>query len=87
MRKSERQITVLVVDDEQVHRFMLSSMLKEWGWRSVEADDGTTAVDAVSRNTYDAVLMDVRMARMNGHEAFRRIHEIQPALPVIIMTA
>ena len=85
--KSDRQITVLVVDDERVHRFMLSSMLKEWGWRTVEADDGSTAVDAVKRNSYDAVLMDVRMAKMNGHEAFRRIHEIQPGLPVIIMTA
>jgi two-component system response regulator HydG len=87
MKKSDRQITVLVVDDEQVHRFMLSSMLKEWGWRSVEADDGTTAVEAVKKNSYDAVLMDVRMAKMNGHEAFSRIHAIQPALPVIIMTA
>jgi two-component system, NtrC family, response regulator HydG len=85
--KSDRQITILIVDDEQVHRFMLSSMLKEWGWRCVEADDGQTAVEAVKKNVYDAVLMDVRMARMNGHEAFRLIHEIQPALPVIIMTA
>jgi two-component system response regulator HydG len=85
--KSDKQVTVLVVDDEQVHRFMLSSMLKEWGWRCVEADDGQTAVEAVKKNVYNAVLMDVRMARMNGHEAFLRIHEIQPALPVIIMTA
>ncbi len=87
MRKSDKQVTILVVDDEQVHRFMLSSMLKEWGWRCVEADDGQTAVEAVKNNIYNAVLMDVRMARMNGHEAFRKIHEIQPALPVIIMTA
>ena len=87
MGKSDKQVTVLVVDDEQVHRFMLSSMLKEWGWRCVEADDGQTAVEAVKKNVYNAVLMDVRMARMNGHEAFLRIHEIQPALPVIIMTA
>jgi two-component system, NtrC family, response regulator HydG len=85
--KSDKQVTILIVDDEQVHRFMLSSMLKEWGWRCVEADDGQTAVEAVRKNVYDAVLMDVRMARMNGHEAFGLIHEIQPALPVIIMTA
>jgi two-component system response regulator HydG len=80
-------ITVLVVDDDQVHRFMLSSMLKEWGWRCVEADDGTTAVAAVEKHHYDAVLMDVRMAKMDGREAFTRIQAIQPALPVIIMTA
>jgi two-component system, NtrC family, response regulator HydG len=85
--KKEKQKTVLVVDDEQVHRYMLCSMLKEWGWRCVEADDGQTAVAAVEKHPYDAVLMDVRMARMDGREAFSRIHAMQPALPVIIMTA
>jgi two-component system response regulator HydG len=83
----KEQVTVLVVDDDQVHRFMLCSMLKEWGWRCVEADDGSTAVAAVEKHSYDAVLMDVRMARMDGREAFARIQKIRPALPVIIMTA
>jgi len=82
-----RQPTVLIVDDEQVHRYMLSSMLKEWGWRCVEADDGVTAVAAVENNRYDAVLMDIRMVKMDGKEAFRRIHAGCPALPVIFMTA
>lgn len=82
-----RQITILVVDDEQVHRYMLCSMFKEWGWKCVEADDGQTAVEAVQKFPYDAVLMDVRMARMDGREAFARIHKSHPALPVIIMTA
>lgn len=81
------QHTILVVDDEQVHRYMLCNMLKEWGWRCVEADDGDTAVKAVKEHSYDAVLMDVRMARMSGHEAFDYIHKYNPALPVVIMTA
>jgi len=85
--EKKEPVTILVVDDDKVHRFMLCSMLKEWGWRTVEADDGTTAVAAVENHHYDAVLMDVRMTRMDGHEAFRRIQVIQPALPVIIMTA
>jgi len=81
------QHTILVVDDEQVHRYMLCNMLKEWGWRCVEADDGDTAVKAVKEHSYDAVLMDVRMARMSGREAFDYIHKYNPALPVVIMTA
>ena len=76
-----------MVDDDQVHRFMLTSMLKQWGWDSTEADDGTTAVSAVEKYEYDAVLMDVRMARMDGLTAFRKIQQIRPALPVVIMTA
>ena len=87
MADKKQPVTVLVVDDDQVHRYMLCTMLKDWGWRTVEADDGTTAVAAVEKHHYDAVLMDVRMARMDGREAFTRIQMIRPALPVIIMTA
>ncbi len=84
---ASQQTTVLIVDDEQVHRYMLSSMLKEWGWRCIEADDGTTAVAAVEKHNYDAVLMDIRMVKMDGREAFHKIHAMRPALPVILMTA
>ncbi|MBU0664482.1 MAG: sigma-54 dependent transcriptional regulator [Proteobacteria bacterium] len=66
---------------------MLCSMFREWGWKCVEADDGRTAVEAVEKSDFDAVLMDVRMARMDGMEAFTRIHALKPALPVVIMTA
>jgi len=83
----KKQITILVVDDDQVHRYMLCSMLGTWGYRTVEADDGDTAVAAVQNNPYDAVLMDIRMVRMDGREAFIRIHTIAPLLPVILMTA
>ncbi|GAB4345544.1 MAG: sigma 54-interacting transcriptional regulator [Desulfobulbaceae bacterium] len=83
----ERDIRILVVDDEQVHRFMLTSMLREWGWEAAEADDGTTAVEAVEQGPFDAILMDVRMTTMDGMEALRRIKAINPAIPVVIMTA
>lgn len=86
MTKS-KGVKILVVDDDQVHRYMLVSMLAEWGWDCAQADDGTTAVAAVEKYPYDAVLMDVRMAKMDGREAFTRIQAINPALPVIIMTA
>lgn len=78
---------VLIVDDERVHRFMLRSMLGDWGWEAEEADDGATAVAAVEQGPFDAILMDVRMTTMNGMEALKRIHAINPAIPVVIMTA
>jgi two-component system response regulator HydG len=80
-------VDILVVDDEQVHRYMLCTMFKEWGYNCIEADDGDTAVSVIERRDFDAVLMDVKMARMSGLEAFARISELKPALPVIIMTA
>jgi two-component system, NtrC family, response regulator HydG len=78
---------ILVVDDERVHRFMLRSLFAEWGWDATEADDGSTAVAAVEQGPFDAILMDVRMTTMDGMEALKRIHAINPAIPVIIMTA
>jgi two-component system response regulator HydG len=66
---------------------MLKSMFTEWGWNVEEADDGSKAVAAVEGHSYDAILMDVRMAKMDGMEALRRIHAFNPAIPVVIMTA
>jgi two-component system response regulator HydG len=87
VKKKGKPVKVLVVDDDRSHRFMLMSMFKEWGWNVEEADDGTTAVAAVKEHSYDAILMDVRMAKMDGMEALRRINAFNPAIPVVIMTA
>lgn len=83
----KKNITILIVDDDSSHRFMLKSMFKEWHWNVDEADDGTTAVAAVHEKPFDAILMDVRMAKMDGMEALQRIHSYNPAIPVVIMTA
>ncbi len=78
---------ILIVDDEQVHRYMLASLFDQWGWSSTEADDGTTAVVAVEAGPFDAILMDVRMTTMDGMEALNQINSINPSIPVVIMTA
>ena len=85
--EKKSKIKILVVDDERVHRFMLTSLLGEWGWQVAEADDGSTAVAAVEAGPFDAILMDVRMTTMDGVEALQRIHALNPAIPVVIMTA
>jgi len=87
VKKKGKPVKVLVVDDDRSHRYMLKSMFNEWGWDVEDADDGTTAVAAVEKHFYDAILMDVRMAKMDGMEALRRIHAFNPAIPVVIMTA
>jgi len=84
---AQAKVKILVVDDERVYRFMLHSLFAEWGWDAEEADDGSTAVAAVERGPFDAILMDVRMTTMDGMEALKRIHALNPAIPVIIMTA
>jgi two-component system response regulator HydG len=79
--------TVLVVDDDEAHRTMLSTLVGGWGYDVTEADDGSTAIQAVKERSYDLILMDVRMVKVSGLEALGQIKSFNPAIPVIIMTA
>lgn len=79
--------TILIVDDDESHRIMLQAMISRWGWMTSEANDGAVAVEAVTKTPFDAILMDVRMAKMDGMTALTAIHRYNPAIPVIIMTA
>ncbi|ROQ92301.1 sigma-54-dependent transcriptional regulator [Desulfosoma caldarium] len=78
---------ILIVDDDPAHRLMLTTLLGDWGYRVDEADGGLAAVHRVQEQPLDAVIMDVRMPDLDGIEATRRIHQYNPALPVIVLTA
>ncbi len=78
---------LLVVDDDKAHRTMLKTLIGGWGYDVSEADDGSTAVEKVHENSYDLVLMDIRMLKVSGIEALEKIKSYNPAIPVIIMTA
>jgi two-component system response regulator HydG len=79
--------SILVVDDDLAHRTMLQKLLGGWGYDVSEADDGSSAIDAVSKRAFDLILMDIRMLKVSGIEALEQIKIINPAIPVIIMTA
>ncbi len=78
---------ILVVDDDEAHAHMLTMLLRSWNYEVYDADDGDVALMKVQEQSFDVVLMDVRMARMNGIETLQHILEFNPALPVILMTA
>ena len=78
---------VMVVDDDSAHRTMLRTLLGGWGYEILEADDGESAVAAVGEQPVDLVLMDIRMVRVSGIEALERIKSINPAIPIVLMTA
>jgi two-component system, NtrC family, response regulator HydG len=79
--------TILVVDDDTAHRTMLRTLVGGWGYAITEADDGGSAIGMVRQQPYDLVLMDVRMLKVSGLEALAAIKSINPAIPVVIMTA
>ncbi len=85
---------VLVVDDDDLSREILMEILKDYGFTVEEARDGDAAVRKVASVApfyYDAVLMDMRMPRMDGDEATREIRALDrpdaASLPIIAETA
>ncbi|RPI74784.1 MAG: response regulator, partial [Desulfobacteraceae bacterium] len=78
---------ILVVEDDASHRIMLRTLLTGWGYAVQEAVDGGEAIQMVQAGPYDLILMDIRMLKVSGLEALNRIKTINPAIPVIIMTA
>jgi len=78
---------VMVVDDDSAHRTMLRTLVGGWGYEILEADDGESAIAAVSDRPVDLVLMDIRMVRVSGIEALEKIKSINPAIPIVLMTA
>ena len=79
--------TILVVDDDDAHRTMLKTLIGGWGYAVSQANDGSTAIERVREQPFDLVLMDIRMLSVSGLEALEQIKQLNPAIPVLIMTA
>jgi len=81
--------TVLVVEDEDALRLVVSKMLSKRGYSVVEASDGRAAVDLFRANEreIDVVLLDLTMPRMNGREVLEELRRTRPDVKVIITSA
>jgi diguanylate cyclase (GGDEF)-like protein/PAS domain S-box-containing protein len=81
--------SLLVVDDNEANRDVLSRRLGLRGYEVVTAADGADALARVAASTFDLVLLDIQMPQMSGLEVLTRIREThsQVQLPVIMVTA
>jgi two-component system, NtrC family, response regulator HydG len=78
---------ILVVEDDPAHARMLKTLIADWGYEVVLADDGDTGVEQVKSRSFDIVLLDMKMKRLSGMEALSQILGYNPSLPVVMMTA
>ncbi|HRG59281.1 MAG TPA: response regulator [Bacteroidia bacterium] len=78
---------ILLVDDEEYNRLLMRSLLNINGIRIVECTNGEEALSAFKKETYDLVIMDVRMPVMNGIEATIEIRKQDKKIPILGATA
>lgn len=86
MKKNEKTFNILLVDDEEDFRQICSVTLGRRGFNVTQATDGEAALKILKKNRPDIVILDLKMSGMNGIETLQKIRDIEPILPVIILT-
>jgi two-component system response regulator HydG len=82
-----KKLKILVVDDNPEFCENLSDILETKGFEVATAYDGLKALESVKQNGFDLVLIDIKMPVMDGVETFKKMKEIVPGMPVIMMSA
>ena len=80
---------VLVVDDEELFRIMISEILSAEGFEVIVAEDGEEAIEIASASLPDLILIDMNMPKMTGFQAIRTLKEKDETknTPIVAVTA
>jgi len=80
---------ILVAEDDQDIRDLVVLTLEFNGFEVESAEDGAVAVEKAQNSAFDMILLDVRMPRMTGYDACRRLKEIESTrdIPIIFLSA
>lgn len=77
---------ILVVDDEDALRTVLSSELASEGYEVRTAADGQEAIAELEKDSYELMLLDIKMPRMTGFEVLKYVKEKHPKTKVVMLT-
>ena len=78
---------ILVVDDEESVRSMISVLLQKEGYQVSSAQDGEEALSMIGEQAFDLILSDIRMPRLDGLGLLDRVQALYPDITVIMMSA
>jgi len=86
MESNKENIRLLLVDDEEEFLLATSRALGRRGFEVTVAPNGVTALDKISSESFDVVVLDVKMPDIDGLEVFNQISGRYPEIPVILLT-
>jgi CheY-like chemotaxis protein len=78
--------TILIVDDNPNMSSLLVEMLEVFDYKAVRASDGQDALEKIEQDKFAMVITDMRMPNMSGLELLETIKEINPNLPVVLIS-
>lgn len=81
-----RALRILVTDDDPIQLRAAARLLRSLGHTGALASSGQTALDLLSKQAFDVMLMDRRMPVLDGIETLKRLRPLYPRLPVILVS-
>jgi len=79
--------SIMVVDDNDLNREVLSETLKKKGAEVTTLDNGKAAIEKAEQGNFDIIFMDIKMPKIDGVEASKQIKEINSNIPIVATTA
>lgn len=80
------QARILVIDDDEDFRFILTRTLEKEGYWVQAVGSGAEAIEALKSHKFDLTLVDIKMPEMGGRETVKEIRKLDPQLPVLLVT-
>ena len=77
---------ILLVDDEEAYRELISRVLTKAGYEVLQAADGLQALSLLEESNVDLVISDILMPNLNGYGLVARLRAKWPTMPVILTT-
>lgn len=83
---SKRRITVLIAEDDPLLRVLLATILRDEGYRILQAADGVRTVRLLAEYNVDVLLLDVNLGRDDGVSLGHELRDQHPGLPIALMS-
>jgi CheY-like chemotaxis protein len=78
---------ILVIEDDDAIRELISDVLKDAGYSTSDAEDGARALELLATVTFDLITLDSSMPKMDGNKFLEQLVEQVPTIPVIVISA